>query len=311
MSFVRHALRFRDIDSLGEAASSLRNLLLSPRDITPAICYHDCNNAYKIALSQGKTSELCVDGSAFMAYFHTCTSCIEANSDASNTPHRDYAGPEFQQFVDYCNGDDSTPTTTIINSDIFISTVITVVNSSGKEQPSTVIVTTITTDEATSTTPCAICTPLIYTDPTGKVHTVMVQPGLKDLPKAQYHPLTLLEAVIVGPVVAVVVVIIVLLAALFFWRRQRPKKNISALEDPPQEEPKYEKAQLHSDCIPRDPRCELEGSVPPLSSQSPTVGEMTPNEVPAQEMPTSQKCLAETDETEYNTPRQCINDLLP
>ncbi|KAH8683415.1 hypothetical protein BGZ61DRAFT_480474 [Ilyonectria robusta] len=248
MAFVRHVLRFRDTDSLGESVSSPPNLFLSPRAITPSACYDDCNNS-------------------------------EATKDTIN----DYIDPEFRQFQAYCDGvDSSTPATTTINSDI----------------------------------PCAVCTPLIYTDPTGKVHTVMVKPGLEDLSKTPLSaPSQTSSADEPKPsgsnsnkVVAVVVVIIVLLAALFFWRRRRPKKNIGPPEDPPQEEPKYEKAQLHSDCIPRGPQYELEGSVPPVPSVSPAIGEMTANEVAAQEMPTSQKSLAENDETEDNTPRQCINE---
>ncbi|KAH6984656.1 hypothetical protein BKA56DRAFT_581370 [Ilyonectria sp. MPI-CAGE-AT-0026] len=326
MTFVRHVLRFRDIDSLSEAATSPSNLLLSRQDAIPAVCYDGCDGAYKIALSQGKTPALCAPGSAFVASYMMCTSCVQDNSDSTKNLVRDLIEPEFQQFLDYCDSEDSTPTTTTINSDILASTVKTVVDSSGEAQTSVVIVTIITTDEVTSTTatPCSICTPLIYTDTVGTVHTVMVKPGLKDLPKTESAPSQTSpadepkpsgsnsnKAVIIGPVVAVVVVILVLLAALFFWRRRRPKKNISPPEDPPQEEPKYEKAQLHSDCIPRGPQYELEGSVPPVPSLSPAMGEMTANEVAAQEMPTSQNCLAENDETEDNTPRQRINESEP
>ncbi|KAH7127632.1 hypothetical protein EDB81DRAFT_764792 [Dactylonectria macrodidyma] len=119
--------------------------------------------------------------------------------------------------------------------------------------------------ETTSTTPCIICVPLTYTDGANI--------GVSQNPPT---PIKVTKAKIIGLVVD---------------------------EDPPQEEPKYETAQLHSDCISRGPTYELQGSVPlpPSPTTSPAVAEMTANEVAAQELPTSrQKALHENYQTGEN-----------
>ncbi|KAJ4317561.1 hypothetical protein N0V84_007306 [Fusarium piperis] len=97
-------------------------------------------------------------------------------------------------------------------------------------------------------------------------------------------------ATIVGPVVPSVVLLIVLIFIGFWWYKKREKiKDQEAQNEVDQEEPKVEKAQLHSDCISR-PTYELEGSTPMVPDPiSPDGAEMAANEVAAHEMPTGKK----------------------
>ncbi|KAH7131450.1 hypothetical protein B0J13DRAFT_562635 [Dactylonectria estremocensis] len=312
MTITRQVIRRQDSSSLADAAAFANESLLFRRDVTPAICYDDCNNAYKIAVSIGKNSALCARDSAFTKAYAACSSCIQENESDSEGSVRDYVEPEFAQFIEFCDD--------LATQQPGVSTTVKTVTNSAGPRTSVVVVTTIKSAEA-STTPCTICVPLTYTDGTGVVATVMVKPDLQNLSRSQSSSPTssadkpkssgsnfnnATRATIIGPVVAVVVVILILLGALFFWRRHRSKKNVNTPEDPHQEEPKYEKAQLHSDCISRGPTYELQGSVPPPSSStpSPSVAEMTANEVAAQELPTSQqKASGENDQTRENVSR--------
>lgn len=96
-------------------------------------------------------------------------------------------------------------------------------------------------------------------------------------------------ATIVGPVVPSVVLLIVLIFLGFRWYKKRERIKDQEAQIEPDEEPKVEKAQLHSDCISR-PTYELEGSTPFIPDPiSPDGAEMAANEVAAHEMPTDKK----------------------
>ncbi|KAL6415741.1 hypothetical protein AUP68_02308 [Ilyonectria robusta] len=282
MTLARRVLRVRDGGSFPDAGSSSGKSLLFHRAALPSECYDDCNNAYKIALSIGRVPSLCTSGSTFLSAYGICASCIMDN-ESNNLPLSDYISPEFAPFIDYCQGVDVTTSTSWVQ----------VIPTFG--------------GSVTPTIPCTECVPLTLTYGSGEVETVMVKPGLKDLTKTQsFSPTSSAEepipsssssnktskATIIGPVVACGIILI-LLGTLFFWRRYLPKRNASTPAGPQQEEVKYEKAQLHSDCVPRGPTYELQGSVPPSSSPttSPAVAEMTANEVAAQEMPTIRESL--------------------
>lgn len=97
-------------------------------------------------------------------------------------------------------------------------------------------------------------------------------------------------ATIVGPVVPSVILLMVLVFIGFRWHKKRERiKDQEAQMGVNEEEAKVEKAQLHSNCIPR-PTYELEGSTPMIPDPGSEDGaEMAANEVAAHEMPTDKK----------------------
>ncbi|CCF42880.1 hypothetical protein CH063_12749, partial [Colletotrichum higginsianum] len=91
------------------------------------------------------------------------------------------------------------------------------------------------------------------------------------------------NAWIAGPVIGVLTAILLVLAGLWFLRRRRRQgldRSAAGENDDGKEE--FLKAQLHSDCVPRQPATELEGSYPK------TTPEVMTNEIAAQEMPVSE-----------------------
>lgn len=72
------------------------------RGITPAVCYQICNAPYLVAQAVGKTDALCAAGLEFRNGYESCNRCISANG--LNVTIVDYVGPEFLQFLNYCNG---------------------------------------------------------------------------------------------------------------------------------------------------------------------------------------------------------------
>ena len=67
----------------------------------PGACYPWCNNCLLEAQSNGKTSALCVPGSAFEVSLNQCEQCIiyHKNDDTASFVQ---LAPQFQQFLDYC-----------------------------------------------------------------------------------------------------------------------------------------------------------------------------------------------------------------
>ena len=68
----------------------------------PGPCYPWCNNCLLEAQSNGKTSKLCVPGSAYEVSLNQCEQCITYHKDDSSGSFVDIA-PQFQQFIDYCD----------------------------------------------------------------------------------------------------------------------------------------------------------------------------------------------------------------
>jgi hypothetical protein len=70
---------------------------------------HVCvDGAYKIALSFGKSDQLCAKDSTFMRAYSSCTKCIEENSgDGGDGGIQSYVEPKFGQFINYCEGEGS------------------------------------------------------------------------------------------------------------------------------------------------------------------------------------------------------------
>lgn len=76
---------------------------------------------------------------------------------------------------------------------------------------------------------------------------------------------------------------IAIFAALWFWRR-RSRRTTSVLEDGEH----YEKAQLHSDCIPKPALEAADGAIHEMQGSSPqkAAAEKAANEPPCYELPT-------------------------
>ncbi|POR38058.1 Uncharacterized protein TPAR_01739 [Tolypocladium paradoxum] len=84
--------------------------IFGKRAVTPSVCFDDCNNAWLIAQSIGKTDELCKGGSSFREGYNACAKCILDNTGATKDTIRDYVEPEFAQYLDFCNGKRPRPT---------------------------------------------------------------------------------------------------------------------------------------------------------------------------------------------------------
>ncbi|WAO94983.1 Hypothetical protein NCS54_01259000 [Fusarium falciforme] len=251
---------------------------------------HVCvDGAYKVALSTGKTPKLCAKGSSFMLAYNSCVKCISENSEDGEI--QSYVEPKFGQFINYCEGEDT----------------------SNPQNP-----------QSSATTDCDACITTALEDYRGS--TIMIVLGTKAVPtsslldKSVFRYVTVKQTVtyhetgqtsstvasetdhnepdsppgpdiatIVGPVVPSVILLIVLTFLGFRWYKKRERIKDQEAQIEPDEEPKVEKAQLHSDCISR-PTYELEGSTPFIPDPiSPDGAEMAANEVAAHEMPTDKK----------------------
>ncbi|KAJ3457520.1 hypothetical protein MRS44_014661 [Fusarium solani] len=252
---------------------------------TPAVCYDDCNSAYKIGLSDGdKAERLCAENGSFIQVYNICIDCVKENSDSTKDTVNADIQNEFKQFLDKCKDAESASTIAPDKNVI----------------------------QATS---CAGCATTVLTDYTGGVITVVLgtKTGAATASLSNFFTVTRTLKVtqtadpgsdsnddssnanipiIVGSVIPSFVF---LACAAFFgvwwWKRRQkqPKESkLAHVEGGSSEKPEVEyKAQLPSDCVPR-PTYELEGSAPiaPGSSSSDTAveAEMPANEVPAQEM---------------------------
>ncbi|RSL77824.1 hypothetical protein CEP51_008735 [Fusarium floridanum] len=310
-----------------------RNALSSlfRRDVAPAVCYNDCNGAYKIALSVGKSDKLCDSNGSFMKVYNACISCIEENSDSTKTSLHDYVEPQFGQFISYCEGEDDTePTTTFADPEVVV------VTTEEDVEPTTTIggfepLTTENSQIPSATTDCDGCITTALEDYRGS--TIMIVLGTKTVPTSSLldikqtvtyrgtgrpsssatseadrnepdSPSSPNLATIIGPVVPSVVLLIVFAFLGFRWYKKRERVKDQEAQIEVDEEPKVEKAQLHSDCVSR-PTYELEGSMPfvpdPISSDG---AEMAANEVAAHEMSTDKKLgerRVENEEVQVNT----------
>ncbi|XP_044724172.1 glycoprotein X [Hirsutella rhossiliensis] len=82
---------------------------LGKRATTPHVCFDQCNDAWLIGGSVGKSDKLCKKGSSFRSGYDACAECVTANSDASKNTIREYVGPVFSQYFKYCSGHEATP----------------------------------------------------------------------------------------------------------------------------------------------------------------------------------------------------------
>lgn len=121
----------------------------------PQPCYTWCNNALLEVQTSGKTPRVCQPNSAYLLSVQSCRACIDTHrlEDVTGDTFLEIA-PQFQQFVDYCDGFVTTTLTSSMTStetsdtDTFTtmvpSTTVTAIPSS--EITESVIPTTVTSD---------------------------------------------------------------------------------------------------------------------------------------------------------------------
>ena len=76
----------------------------SKREVTPSICFDNCEAAWRVAQSKGKTNELCKSGSDFRLAHDKCTTCISGTSSPSSNTADSYVKPRFAEFINFCSG---------------------------------------------------------------------------------------------------------------------------------------------------------------------------------------------------------------
>lgn len=71
----------------------------------PAPCYTWCNNALLEVQTSGKTAKICQPGSAYLVSLGSCRECIDSHRADDTSPDTFLQiAPQFQQFMDYCDG---------------------------------------------------------------------------------------------------------------------------------------------------------------------------------------------------------------
>jgi hypothetical protein len=78
---------------------------ISKRDdtVAPAVCYDICNTAFLEGQRVGPKDELCEEHSPFLDYSASCQECIADNKADLKLTLREYVGPAFEVFWDFCN----------------------------------------------------------------------------------------------------------------------------------------------------------------------------------------------------------------
>ncbi|VUC33307.1 unnamed protein product [Clonostachys rosea] len=235
-----------------------------PFATVPEVCYQTCYNVYLLASSTGKIEELCNPSGNFLVGYSACAKCVEDNTGISDTALRELLDPEFGQFLQYC-------------------TSITMVYTVGTFTLSPTNVTTMSyligqsKTSATSTTPTSINVQPSSTSELDNSPSVSSAAS-----EAGESSKTHLAGPIAGSLADLALVVI---AALFFWRRRRSRSNSDSLST---DQDHFEKAQLHSDCVPK-PYAEMTGGeiLEMEGSPAPYVptAEKPANETPARELP--------------------------
>ncbi|KAM3512762.1 hypothetical protein MY11210_003636 [Beauveria gryllotalpidicola] len=95
-------------DRAGQKRGQGGGTLMKRAPAPPARCFDECNNAYLIAEAGGKTDELCQARSSFRLGFELCKACIKTSSASVSVD--DYIGSVFAQFLNFCKGRRSEPT---------------------------------------------------------------------------------------------------------------------------------------------------------------------------------------------------------
>jgi hypothetical protein len=170
-SFISFAKRTReDLSDAFPLEQSGSPQYLNRRAVTPAVCYDDCgwsqsriplhrslnssrmlDLAYKIALSTGKSPELCSKDSPFQRAYSVCNKCIMENTE-SQLLGQDGPDSQLGEFIIYCAKYRASPSSTAAERSTVTGT-------------STKYTSTITTSPRS----CKVCSTMTITGYDGKL----------------------------------------------------------------------------------------------------------------------------------------------
>ncbi|KAF4157458.1 hypothetical protein CNMCM6936_005030 [Aspergillus lentulus] len=78
----------------------------------PGACYDECNDAALEVESTGKAPEICNAGSAFNVSLSQCEKCCNTHKTATSASFEQKVLPNFQQFLNFCEGLEQSSATT-------------------------------------------------------------------------------------------------------------------------------------------------------------------------------------------------------
>ncbi|KAI1739737.1 hypothetical protein F4680DRAFT_421387 [Xylaria scruposa] len=216
---------------------------INPRQVSSSECYDVCNNAILEAENSGKSSSLCTSDSVYFANYTTCLACLQEHPSDELSRSLDNS---FAQFNDYCESfgiavPEAITTTVVATLDNRIVTIpITTVLGYASGTPSPDLT---TPSNLSSTTPSAHRTSFSST----LINPIASPTDTSSSESSHSQNRAWIAGAAVGSIAGVLFVA-ALPGFLWYYRRRRQRHK---LQSP------FEKAQLHSDCIPRQ---ELEGT---------------------------------------------------
>jgi hypothetical protein len=238
------------------------------------------DDALTIAEAEGKTSALCTPSSTFIEAVDSCGTCVNAQS--SNPSGSATVISSLLPYLDFCH----------LLSYSTLTQIVYLLPTNNAASTTTPPSSTTTSEKASrSTTPSRTSSTATQTsvDPQNTVSSSPVSGMRIPFNRCQlFYVLHLIHnfaatprshAWIAGPIVGSIVGLAILIGILYYvWRRRhRPIKLDTFV-------PMYDKAQLHSDCIPK----------PELDAQANTIHEMDAQPAsPRHEMPVHGATAAE------------------
>ncbi|KAL7953078.1 hypothetical protein V8C34DRAFT_297911 [Trichoderma compactum] len=189
----------------------------------PAACFDRCNQALLIASDEGLKSQLCASNSPFLQALDVCSACIKAQG--TNPSGGTSSISSLLPFLEFCHLlSYSTLTYTSTNGQI--TTIVYLL-------PTNHAATTTSSSPRTTTTTSTLAPP---TSPAPQ--NTASSPSVSATPQS--------HAWIAGPIVGSIVGLAIVFGVLFYlWRRQHRHSK------PDPFDPRYDRAQLHSDDIPK------------------------------------------------------------
>ncbi|OBT70096.1 hypothetical protein VE03_00636 [Pseudogymnoascus sp. 23342-1-I1] len=206
-------------------------------DVTvPNVCFATCNNALTVAQQIGKLPALCGPDSAFLNYYGSCKTCIEANGSGTvqgngSESSQATSFSAFAQFLSYCDLEPlATSTTSFTLTDGAVSTIFFLVQETSSASNAS-SASSSTERTWTATTSSSTASPTI--SPTLSSATSATVPSSSTKSKAW----------IAGPVIGCTALLALILGLLLYLRKRGRKTTIAHNESGSP----YEKAELHAD----------------------------------------------------------------